>query len=211
MSKWPVLVCHFCMFKCQREFIAKLPHSAELEGNNFSKWVTFPTASPVVSPMGSLRPHGHCYNSLVTNYHHKLINTNAMEESSMSKPLRQQSHEACRKDTDSCKQLIISLVFCRDSLHQASPLFKRLERLIGRSTCAFLTIQLICKGFYKVKCVQISTPTMQFKTLSPPSHQSCNMLNQHNNCMPVKVKAWVGEQYTNLHKEQSPAVQHVFI
>lgn len=110
----------YVIFACVSVRESLLQHSAELEGNDFSKWVTFPTASPVVSLMGSLSPHGHCYNSLVTNYHHKLINTNAMEESNMSKPLRLQSHEASRGDTAPCKQLIISLVFCRDNLHLAS-------------------------------------------------------------------------------------------
>lgn len=78
-----VFVCvkiAFCMCECQKLFVATLPHRGVLPGKDLSKWVTFPTASPVVNLMGSLSPHGHCYDSPVTNYHPKPINTSAMEE-----------------------------------------------------------------------------------------------------------------------------------
>lgn len=44
------------MCECHKRFIATLPHRGELEGKDLSKWVTFPTASPVVNLMGSLIP-----------------------------------------------------------------------------------------------------------------------------------------------------------
>lgn len=71
---------YFCVCKCQKQFIATLPHRRELEGKGLSKWVTFPTGDPVVNLMGSFSPYGHCHKSPVTNYHHKHINTSAMVE-----------------------------------------------------------------------------------------------------------------------------------
>lgn len=68
-----------CICKRQKEFIVMLTHREALEGKDLSKWVTFPTASPVVSLTGSVSPLGHCYNIAVTNYHRKLI-ANAVKE-----------------------------------------------------------------------------------------------------------------------------------
>ncbi len=76
------LLIFVCIFASARNSLLQhcRTEHGELEGKDLSKWVTFPTASPVVNLMGSLSPHGHCYDSPVTNYHRKPINTSAMEE-----------------------------------------------------------------------------------------------------------------------------------
>lgn len=54
------------------------------------------------------------------------------------------------------------------------------------------SIKLIFKGFSK-ECICIYSGHAVYKTFS--SLLSV-MLNQHNDCRPGKVKAWVGEQYS---------------
>lgn len=62
----------FCVFKLlifiQISWTVHFNSGEKLKGKNLSKWVTSSVASPVVSLMGSLSLHGHCYHSPVTNY-----------------------------------------------------------------------------------------------------------------------------------------------
>ena len=99
-----VKIAHIWMHFCQKRFTVPSPHREELKGTDLSKWVTFPTASPVVNLMGSLSPHGHCCDSPVTNYHRKPINAIAMEERQHVK-----TTEAAAWSTKSVRQLYANI------------------------------------------------------------------------------------------------------
>lgn len=187
------------MHFCQKRFTVTLPHRGELEGEDLSKWVTFPTASPVVNLMGSLSPHSHCCDSPVTNYHHKPINTIAMEECQHVK-----TTEAAESwSTKSVKHLKTNtLMFCSNS-ESPSLLSKNKSCLIFHVRACF-SDRLQPNEEYNTFCLSLAFMHGLFTTLSRPSCQSHNMLSQYNNWTPGEVKPWVGEQYTNLHKEQSP-------
>lgn len=151
-SKLLVFVCNFACVSVSKSLLQHW-HRPELAGKDLSKWVTFPTASPVVpNVMGSLSAHGHCYNSPATNYHRKPLNINAVEECSMSKPLRLQIHEAFKIcETASCKQMKTNIINVLRRRRKPSQFTFQESRKAWRHVqiCISDNLQIIFKGFNK--------------------------------------------------------------